>query len=100
MRPYKLTFPQTPGELYDKLGSMMLRSPEFTDPWFPGMNIDTTFEELSQGLEINRARLGDEAYEQLVSLSKELRNLYDAKDVKAGNMVADRMSEIIEKLAR
>lgn len=100
MRIYKLTVPQTLGQLYDKLGSMMLRSPEFTDPWFPGMNIDTTFEELSQGLEINRAKFSDEDYERLVTMSKELRSLYEAKDVNAGNIVADRMSELIEKRLR
>jgi hypothetical protein len=100
MRPYRLTIPQTPSELHDLLGSMMLESPEFTHPLFPGRNIDTTFEELSQGLRINRTSLGETAYDQLMASSQELRSLYEAKDVKAGNMVADRMSEIIEKHLR
>ncbi len=97
MRTYKLTIPQTLGSLHDLLGSMMLMSPEFTDLWFPGMNIDTTFEELTQGIEVSKARLGDDVYGQLMTLSQELRACYEAKDIKTGNMIADRMSQIIEK---
>jgi hypothetical protein len=48
-RPYKLTIPKTKAELYDLLGWMVLECPDFHLDW-PGRDINTSFEELNQGL--------------------------------------------------
>jgi hypothetical protein len=79
-RPYKPYIPQTIGEIWDLLGSMMLNSPTFEDTtgYFPDRNIETTFFALNEGLKAIRKKLGDERYEALVSLSDRMRALFEA----------------------
>jgi len=52
--------PETPGELLDLLGMMMLSSPTFADKtgYFPHRNIDPVFKSLDDGLKNNVNNLG------------------------------------------
>jgi hypothetical protein len=61
MRSHKPYIPQTPGELVDQLGGMMLEAPTFVDKTgFFRQSIDTEFEALNGGLDAIRSRLGEE----------------------------------------
>jgi len=97
VRPYKLTIPETVGEMQDRLSTMMLTSPHFTHDMFPGKNIDTTFVELFGGLENIRSTLGDERYEKLVAMAVEMRGRFEADEVREGNIIADDMQEMIKE---
>ena len=78
--PYKTYVPQTTGELWDLLGSMMLGAPTFKDRtgYFPERNIETTFVALEGGLNAVRKKVGEERYAALVALSQRMRPLFEA----------------------
>jgi len=93
--PYKLTIPETLGDMRDKLGWIMLSSPHFTHDRFPGRNIDTTFTELFAGLDNIRKAVGDECHQALVAMATEMRVLFEADAVREGNVIAYDMQEMI-----
>lgn len=78
--PYKPYIAQTPSELMDLLGMMMLRSPTFQDKmgYFPERNIDTVFYQLNESLSVQRGKLGEERYLQLRSISDKMRAHFEA----------------------
>ncbi|UZK66387.1 hypothetical protein [Sphingomonas sp. M1-B02] len=80
MRPYEPYVPQTIGEIWDLLGSMMLGSPTFVDKtgYFPQQSIDTEFFALKEGLNAIRKRLGEERYEKLVEMADRMRAHFEA----------------------
>ena len=75
MTVYKPYIPQGVSELMDHLAGMMLGSPKLEDRtgYFPGMNLESTFYELGEGLKTVRKKLGDEKYVALVDLSTRMR---------------------------
>jgi hypothetical protein len=68
------------GELRDHVGAMMLGSPTFVDRtgYLPGMNLETTFYELNEGLRLFRKKLGEERYLALVEMSDRMRAHFEA----------------------
>jgi hypothetical protein len=80
MKPAKRTIPQNIGELLDHLGWMLLKSPTFVDKtgYFPFLDLDYVFEELNEGLTVNRTVLGDARYQELMGMSDRMRALFEA----------------------
>ena len=101
--PYRPYIPQTPGELWDLLGSMMLGAPTFKDDtgYFPERNIETVFVALHGGLEAVRKKLGEERYAALMVLSQRMRPLFEADpedktgDAQAGRQLIHEMEDIL-----
>jgi hypothetical protein len=102
-RPYKPYIPQTIGEIWDKLGSMMLYSPTFKDDsgYFPERNIETEFFALNEGLKAVRKKLGEERYQALVALSDRMRAHFEADpenktdDTLAGRRLINEMEDLL-----
>ena len=102
-RPYKPYIPQTIGELWDLIGSMMLVSPTFKDKtgYFPDKSIDTTFVGLNSGIEAVRKKLGEQRYAALMTLSQRMRPLFKADpedttgDADAGRQLLHEMEDIL-----
>jgi hypothetical protein len=79
-RLYTPYIPQTTGEVYDLLGSMMLSSPKFIDKtgYFPDRNIDTEFFALKEGLNNVRKKLGEERYLAAIDMADRMRVHFEA----------------------
>lgn len=77
-RHYTPIIPAHLGDIYSQLGFMMLKSPTFEDKIFPGQNVETVFFELTKGLDVVRADLGDERFHKLVSLARQMRVYFEA----------------------
>ncbi len=79
-RPYSPYIPRGKSEIMDKLASLMLSAPLCEDEsgYFPGLNINTEFFALNEGLRLIRKRLGETKYEKLVSLSARMRAHFEA----------------------
>lgn len=77
-REYRPSIPESIGELYVLLGLMMLKSPTFEDPIFPGRNVETIFFELNGGLSAVREELGEERFHSLRALSDAMRMHFEA----------------------
>jgi hypothetical protein len=72
--------PQNVGDIMDVLAMMMLKSPKFIDGtgYFPGVNIDTAFLQLNEGLGVIRGKLGEERYLKLREMSDRMRAHFEA----------------------
>ncbi len=100
---YRPHIPQTIGELWDRLGSMMLSSPTFKDRtgYFPEKNIETEFFALNEGLLALRQKLGEERYTMLRALSDQMRALFESDPdntnggTRAGCKLIREMEEIL-----
>lgn len=87
---------------------MMIASPKFEDitGYFPGRSIDTTFYELNEGLEILKAKLGDDTYVKLREMSDLMRTHFEAdpenktEDTLKGREIILNMVDIIKQAAR
>lgn len=79
-RHYEPYIAQNIGELWDKLGSIMLAAPRFEDTsgYFLGMSLQTEFAGLDQSLNVLRPMLGDVRYAKLAELSARMRLLFEA----------------------
>ncbi len=105
---YKPHIPQTIGELWDRLGSMMLGSPSFEDKtgYFPEKNIETEFFALNEGLPAIRKKLGEERYAALRTLSDQMRVLFESDPdntnggTKAGCKLIREMEDILRSTAK
>jgi hypothetical protein len=97
--PYKRYIPKGVSEIMDYLGAMMLDSPTFIDRtgYFPGINLQTTFCELNEGLRLIRGKLGEERYFKLMEMSDRMRAHFEADpDNKTDDTLKGR--EIIEQM--
>lgn len=94
--------PENIGELQDLLGMIMLSRPTFLDQDFQRQNIDTVFAALNLGIESCKARLGGEAYLQLLALSDEMKGhfLADPDDTngraRAGRALIHKMDALLK----
>jgi hypothetical protein len=103
---YKPHIPQTVGQLWDHLGSMMLSSPKFEDNsgYFPGMGIDIEFQALVAGLEVLRPVIGEDRYLKLGEMSRRMRAHFEADpedktdDTLAGRDIIVEMEEILKEV--
>jgi len=106
MRPYKPYIPQTPGEVWDLLGSMVLGAPRFVDNsgYFPDRNIDTEFEALTGGFEAIGKRLGEARYGKLMELAQQAKALFaetaedDLDRIRAGCGLLFEMEDILNEV--
>lgn len=102
---YSVYIPKTVGEVVDHLASMMLESPRFKDAsgYFPEQNIDTEFYALNEGLKKLQKRLGEERYQQLKTLSDQMRRHFEADpedrsdDAIKGREIILEMRELLSK---
>ena len=80
MPPTKLYIPQGGSEIIDHLALMMLYSPMFIDKtgYFPHRNIDTVFQQLNEGLQLIRGRLGEARYLKPRDMSDRMRAHFEA----------------------
>jgi hypothetical protein len=78
--PYVPYIPESPSEIMEVLALMMLKSPTFIDKtgYFPERNVDTVFHQLNEGLRLNKAKLGEERYVQLIEMSNRMRAHFEA----------------------
>jgi hypothetical protein len=78
--PYPILIPQNLSELIDTLSGIRLLSPTFRDitGYFPGRNIDNTFYELNEGLQLLRPKLGEDLYLKLRCMSDQMRAHFEA----------------------
>lgn len=74
----KLYIPQGISEIIDHLAMMMLHAPTFEHNFFEDQNVETVFYELDQALTLIQKKLGQERYEQLMSLSARMRAAFEA----------------------
>lgn len=101
VRSYTLSVPESIGEVYVLLGFMMLKSPKFEDPVFPGQNIETTFLELNGGLQVIRQQVGEERFHELGALSNRMRRHFEADptdsngEAREGRKLIQRMEAIV-----
>jgi len=108
MRPYKPYIPQTPGEVWDLIGSMVLGAPRFIDStgYFPGKNIDTEFEALTGGIDAIRKKLGEERYAKLMQMAEQTKNLflaaadYEAEEAWEGRNLLLEMEDVLNEIRR
>lgn len=107
-RPYKPYIPQTIGEIWDQLGSMMLSSSTFVDTtgYFPNKNIDTEFFRLKEGFKTVRRQLGEERYEKLVAMADRMKAHFEADpedktdDSMAGRQLIYDMEDVLKEVRR
>ena len=107
-RPYRPYIPQTIGEIWDLLGSMMLSSPTFKDStgYFPGRNIDTEFFRLKEGFKAVRKQLGEERCEKLIAMADRMRAHFEADpedktdDSMAGRQLIYDMEDVLKDVRR
>lgn len=100
--------PATLGELYDLLGSMILKAPRFKDRtgYFPDDGIDESFHQLDTGLQRVQAKLGDDRYAKVVDLSARAKVLFlEDPDMtngktKEGIWLLDEISQLITDARR
>ena len=80
MRPYKPYIPQTMGELWDRIGSMVLNAPLFEDDtgMYPDKNIGTEFSSLNESLKLLRDKFGEQNYAAMLELSDRMRAHFEA----------------------
>ena len=80
MRPKKMYVPKDISELLDFAISMLLSAPKFIDKtgYFPYQNLDYVFRQLNEGLSVNRPKLGEERYHELMGMSDRMRALFEA----------------------
>lgn len=91
MKSAKMTIPQNVGELLEHLSWMLLKAPKFVDKTghFPFLNLNYVFQELGEGLSLNRPTLGEERYDELTRMSEQMRALFEADpDDKTGETSA------------
>ncbi len=76
-KPY---VPESLSEIYDMLGSMILRAPTFVDEtgWFEDRNIETEFRALTDGFDRVRKKLGEQSYTKLIDLAEHAKTLFAA----------------------
>ena len=76
-KPY---IPASLSEIYDLLGSMIIKAPKFTDEsgLLPKRNIDTYFGELVESFGIVRKKLGEERYTKVIALAAKAKALFAA----------------------
>jgi hypothetical protein len=105
-KPYKPHIPQTVGQLWDKLGSMMLSSPRFEDDsgYFLGKGIDTEFQALAESLNVLRPLIGEDRFSKLTEMSRRMRAHFEADpedktdDTLAGRDLILEMEDILKEL--
>ncbi len=103
MQEYSPYIPQTLGELWDLVGSMVLGAPRFIDTsgFFPEKDINTEYLKLTEGLKVVRPALGDERYAQLVDMAQRTKALFvqavdeDAEEIWTGRNLLLDMVDII-----
>lgn len=106
MLPYKPYIPQSVGELWDLIGSMVLNAPRFVDDDFPGKNIDTEFVELIEGLTTIRKQLGEDRFTKLREMAERTKAHFvaaaddDSEEVKAGRNLLFEMEEVLNEIRR
>ena len=90
------------------LGSMLLASPKFEPDlaYFPYVTIDTEFEALEAGINLLRPQLGEELYSNLIDMSSQAKQLFEADpddktgDTKKGQEIILAMLDMVEELIR
>jgi hypothetical protein len=104
LRRYKPHIPQTIDDVVSQLGFMLLKSPTFVDPFFPGRNVETAFLQLNGGLRNVRKELGEERFHTLMALSDKVRAHFEADpqdnngESMAGRQLIQEMQEILERV--
>ena len=108
MIPKKLLIPKTISELRDHLSSMALSAPTFRDASgsFPFLDLNQVFQELDEGLVLNRTRLGVDHFSALSRMSREMRALFEADpedktgDTHKGVLIIRDMQDLLEMAQR
>jgi hypothetical protein len=85
---------------------MLLSAPKFLDKtgYFPYQNLDHVFQELLEGLNLNRPKLGDARYRELVRKSDQMRALFEADpedktgDTLKGCKIIHEMEDILRQV--
>ena len=79
-RPGKPYVPASLSEINDMLGAMILTAPTFTDKSgvFPKRNIDSIFQQFTDGLALVRKKLGEDRYARLSDLAARAKALFAA----------------------
>ena len=108
MKPKKMYIPQSIQELIELLISMLLSAPKFTDRtgWLPFLNLDYVFQQLNEGLSVNRQALGEQRYQELMQLTDRMRALFEADpdnktgETRKGRDIIYEMEDILRQVGR
>jgi hypothetical protein len=100
--------PQTPGELIDQLGAMMLDAPDFADDsgYWPHKSIETEFLSLNGGLDTIRKQIGEDQFKELRAMSDRMRALFEADsqsmtgETRAGRELIDQMQKMLRNRSK
>ena len=106
MRPKKMYVPKDISELLDFAISMLLSAPKFIDKtgYFPYQNLDYVFRQLNEGLSVNRPKLGEERYHELMGMPDRMRALFEADpenttgDTRKGRDIIYEMEDILKQV--
>ena len=108
MKPAKMYVPKDVQDLLEFAVSMLSRAQKFLDRtgYFPHRNLDYVFRQLNEGLNVNRPTLGEERYHQLVTMSDQMRALFEADpddktgDTLKGCKIIHEMEDILRNCLR
>lgn len=101
--------PKTLGEIYDKLGGIVLHVPrkfKKKTGYFPETYLEADFYELNNGLELVREKLGEDNYAKAIDMSARAKALFEADpDMKTGQaedgiVLLDEISDLIRDARR
>jgi hypothetical protein len=83
------------GQLSDQLAVMILSGDTFEDPAFPGQNLESVFQDLLNGIENLKEKIGDAAAHRLAEAAIEARALYERAQGETANNILQHMREYI-----
>jgi hypothetical protein len=90
------------------LSSMLVSAPKFLDRtgYLPFLNLEYVFQELHEGLRLNRSILGENRYNELMRMSDQMRTLFEADpedktgERSVGCKIIHKMEEILREARR
>jgi hypothetical protein len=108
MKPAKMHVAQNIQELLELLSSMLLSAPRFLDRtgYLPFLNLDYVCQQLAEGLNYNRRRLGEDRYAELTRMSDQMRALFEddpedkTGETSQGWMIIHEMESILKQSRR
>lgn len=108
MRPAKMYIPKDISEVLDHLTHMLLGAPKFLDKtgYFPFQNLEYVFQQLSEGLDNIRHKVGDDRYNKLTRMSEQMRAYFEADpedktgDTLKGCKLIHEMEDVLKQALR
>jgi hypothetical protein len=89
------TYIETKSMLVDKLSWMAALLPDRFPDYLPGKTLSGEFEDLFEGIDVLRNRLGPERHNRCVAMAREAQSAYDSGDNERGEDILMSMRSVI-----